>query len=173
MVHHHHVRLLGALARLHDETLLVVLAFLAQAVLARGSHVRPDAGVFRHCRKPRLVAGRARLGETLYQLEMRHVLAIAKAAVRRRAFQMMMADVVGAALEQRDGHRCGERLAHHGQVAIEELVLQGLGAGGDDDLAAGQQRRHEVGEGFAGTRAGLDDQLLATLDGTGNRLGHF
>jgi hypothetical protein len=45
-----------------------------------------------------------------------------------------------------------------GQVAVEELVLQGLGAGGDDDLAAGQQRRHQVGEGLAGAGAGLGHQ---------------
>jgi hypothetical protein len=69
-----------------------------------------------------------------------------------------VADVVGAALEQRDRHRHLQRGAHRRQVAVEELVLQGLGAGGDDHLAAREQRRHQVGEGLAGAGAGLGHQ---------------
>jgi hypothetical protein len=36
--------------------------------------------------------------------------------------------------------------AHGGDVAQEQLVLQVLGAGGDDGLAAPQQGRHQVGK---------------------------
>src|SRR6185503_17262642 len=68
----------------------------------------------------------------------------------RGAPQAVEAHVVGSSLEQRDGRPRGERRAHRRQVPIEELVLQRLGSGGNDDLAAGEKRRHQVGEGLAG-----------------------
>ena len=96
-----------------------------------------------------------------------------KRAFARGAPQAVEAHVVGAALEQRGACARGERLAHRRQVAVEELVLQRLGAGGDDDLAAGEQRRHEVGEGLAGAGAGLGDQHRRALDRLADRLGHL
>ena len=53
-----------------------------------------------------------------------------------------------------------------------ELVLQGLRAGGDDDLAAGEQRWHEIRERLAGAGAGFGDQLAARLDGVRDRFRH-
>ena len=67
----------------------------------------------------------------------------------------------------------GERLAHRRQVAVEELVLQRLGAGRDDHLAAGEQRRHEIGEGLAGAGAGLGHQHAAAFDRLDDRLRHL
>src|ERR1035438_6311884 len=45
----------------------------------------------------------------------------------------------------------------------EELFLQGLGAGGDDDAFAGTDHRQQVGQRLAGARAGFDDQVPALL----------
>ncbi len=50
-----------------------------------------------------------------------------------------------------------------------ELVLQILGAGGDDHLLIRQQGRNQVGEGLAGAGAGLGDQYA----GTGHSIGHI
>ena len=86
-------------------------------------------------------------------------------AAGQRAVEMMRADVVGAPLQQGDGRRHAECVAHRRQVAVEQLVLQGLGAGGDDHLAAGQQRGREVGEGLAGAGAGFGDQQAVGCDG--------
>jgi hypothetical protein len=59
------------------------------------------------------------------------------------------------------------------QIALHELLLQRLGAGGDHDLLARQQRRHEVRERLAGAGAGLDqrDPVLCEclLDSFGHR----
>jgi hypothetical protein len=74
---------------------------------------------------------------------------------------MMVADVVRAALEERERHRELERVAHERQVALEELVLQRLRAGGDDHLAAVEQGRHEIRERLAGAGAGFGDQRAA------------
>ena len=41
---------------------------------------------------------------------------------------------------------------------MEELVLERLGAGRHDDLAAEEERRHEVGDGLAGAGAGLGEE---------------
>ena len=59
-----------------------------------------------------------------------------------------------------------------GRSRCEQLVLQRLGAGRDDDLAAGEQRRHEVGEGLAGAGAGFGEQGRALGDRLRDRLGH-
>ena len=52
-----------------------------------------------------------------------------------------------------------------------ELVLQRAGAGGDDRLQAGQQRRDQVGEGLAGAGAGFGQQHVAPVEGIGDRRG--
>ena len=67
----------------------------------------------------------------------------------------MVADVIGAALQQRHGHRHFQRIAHRRNVAAEQLVLQRLGAGGDDHLAAGEQGRHQISKGLARARTRL------------------
>ncbi len=58
-------------------------------------------------------------------------------------------------------------------VALDELVLQGEGGGGDDDATVVQQGRDEVAQGLAGARAGLDEQVLGGPHGPGDRLGHL
>ena len=88
------------------------------------------------------------------------------------ALEMVVADVVGAALEQRERHRDTQRIAHERQVALEQLVLQRLGAGGDDHLAAVEQRGNEIGEGLAGAGAGFGDQLPTRRDGRAPRPRH-
>ena len=69
-------------------------------------------------------------------VQMRHVLAAGEAPVGERALQVVVTDVIRAALEQRGADRNLQRLAHGGQIAVVKLVLQVLGAGGYDDLAA-------------------------------------
>ena len=58
------------------------------------------------------------------------------------------------------------------EVALEQLVLQRLGPGGDDHLAAVEQRRDEVGEGLAGAGARFGDQPAALADRVRHRLRH-
>ncbi len=91
----------------------------------------------------------------------------------------LQADVVGATLEQRVGegvieHGAGvEVLRQERQVLLHQLVLEGLGRGGDDHPAAAQHGRDEVGEALAGTGPGLDDEVPARADRPGDRLDHL
>ena len=86
--------------------------------------------------------------------------------------QVMVADVVTPSLEQRDGDRNLQRIAHKWQVALEQLILKRLGPRGDQYLAAGEQRGNKIGESLARARPRLRNELPARFDGMRDRLGH-
>ncbi len=81
---------------------------------------------------------------------------------------MPPAEVVLPALEEDAVHRTVERDGCRGNVLGEQLLLQRLRRGRDDDPLAGGERRHEVREALARPGAGLREQVLARLE----RLGH-
>ena len=88
----------------------------------------------------------------------------------------VQAGVIGAPLE--DGVRRVEaghaldRLHEPREVALDELVLEGEGGGGDHDALVVEHRRDEVAQRLAGAGAGLDEQVLLGLQRLGDRLGH-
>ncbi len=88
----------------------------------------------------------------------------------------MLAEVVGAALHVADLQRPEDRF-EEGHVLEEELLLQVLGAGGDDDalvaLAREAERGQQVGEGLAGAGAGLDDEVAFVGEGLLDGAGHL
>ena len=84
----------------------------------------------------------------------------------------MAAEVVGAALHVADAQAAEQRF-EKGNVAEVELVLQGLGAGGDDDALAGAQGGEQVGEGLAGAGACFDDEMAALGECALDGFGHF
>jgi hypothetical protein len=90
----------------------------------------------------------------------------------RQADELVAAEVVGAAFHVADAQVAQERF-EKGQVAEKELILQGFGAGGDDDPVAGAEGGKEVGEGFAGAGAGFDDQVALLCKGALDGLGHL
>jgi hypothetical protein len=161
------------LARLHHEALAVEGAVAAEAVVARRRDERPDRRVLRDVGELGAVTALrcAREGDDLRQ--------VACIGPRRQppfarcALQMVMAHVVRATLEQRDGDRRRERVADHRQVAFEQLILQRLRARRHDDLAPVEQRRHEVRERLARAGAGLGDQRLPQRDRACDRLRHL
>ena len=88
------------------------------------------------------------------------------------AVQLVQAQVVAAALEDRERRRPPEqrleRLRQPGQVAVDELALQRDRRGRDDDGGAAldgvPDRRHEVGQRLARAGARLHRQVLARHD---------
>ena len=122
--------------------------------------VLPDRGIFRHLAQAALVAALADLGVAFDELEILDLFAANKAGppFLQRSLQMIMANVIRPAFQQRYGNRRLQRRAHGRNITIEQLVLQGLGAGGDDDFPAAQQRRNQIGKCFAGAGAGFRDQ---------------
>jgi hypothetical protein len=72
-----------------------------------------------------------------------------------------------------------EGLLEEGDVAGDQLFLEGDGVGGDDDALAAEEAAEdggdEVGVGLADAGAGLDKEVAAGLlvEGVGDGLGHF
>ncbi len=52
-----------------------------------------------------------------------------------------------------------KRLLEKRNILVEELFLQILGSGGNDDSLAGANDGHQVGQGLARAGAGFDDQV--------------
>src|SRR5205814_7067037 len=124
------------LAGVHDEALGVMRTLAPQTVFARRCDLRPDPRVVRHIRDLALVARRRPTGEGLDPAEIPDVIARSERPVPAGASEVVVTDVIGAALEQRDGHGNFERVADLRKIALKKLVLKRLGAGGNDDLAA-------------------------------------
>jgi hypothetical protein len=173
VIDHHDICLHRLRTRMEHEAFLVVRAFLAQTVVARRGDLQPDRRVLRHIGHAALVAGTADLGVLFYFSQMFDVFASSETAIGKGPFQMIVAHVIGAALEQGDGNGRLECIAHHRQILLEQLVLQIFGAGGDDHLAAAQQGRHQVGEGLAGAGARFRDQNRVIVNRICDRQRHF
>ena len=77
-----------------------------------------------------------------------------------------------ASLQQGDFDRQPKRLGEQRHIASKQLILQGAGAGGDDDAAARQQCRDEIGESFSRAGSRLDDQRLQTRQRRADRFRH-
>ena len=101
--------------------------------------------------------------------------------VRHRSVQLLQAHVVVAPLEDGERQRAADegldRLRHAGQVAVDELPLQGERGGRDDDGAAvggrGVERGgHQVADGLARARAGLHDRVPGPRERRRDRLRH-
>jgi hypothetical protein len=89
------------------------------------------------------------------------------------ALQVIVADVVGAPLEQGRSDGNTEGSAHRRQVAPVELILQRLGSRRDNDLAGGQKRRHQIREGLAGAGSSLAHENRAVADRLSDSRGHL
>jgi len=100
----------------------------------------------------------------------------AEDGVVAQGVELLLAEVVGAALHVTDFERAEDGLEER-DVFEEELLLQVFCAGGDDDalllLAGAFERGEQVGEGFSGAGASFDDEMAAVVEALLDGLGHF
>ena len=183
----HEVRPAGLLARLLGEALGAERAALGPDTLPGGDRDLAP-GLLGDARRELIaVAGPGRLGPFVQPL---HLLADrgGRAGVEERVLRVVLgtqaealqAQVVAAALEDREdrspAERRLERPGQPGQVAVDELALQGDRRGRHHDRGAlGDRVPHrgdEVGQRLAGSGASLDRQVLAGLDRAVHGLGH-
>ena len=75
--------------------------------------------------------------------------------------QLPAAEVVLAPLEDGDGDLAPEGRRGDRHVLLEQLLLERLRRGRDDDAEPRLERGHEVGEALADARPGLGDEVLA------------
>ncbi len=157
---------------LGDEAAAVVRTGRAEAGVAARVELVPESARLGQSGKLGAVAG---LGGLLPLGDLAVLVDLFQARQNRliaQRDQLVAAEIVGAALHVADAQAAQQRFEKR-NVAEEELILQRLGAGGDDDALAGAQRGQQVGEGLAGAGAGLDDQVAALGEGALDGLGHL
>src|SRR3569833_904527 len=98
MIDEHHIRLLRFLARLHDETVLLVLALGAQTGISGGGDQIPYLRRIRDFRQFGLVAARSRLGKARFLAQIADIFARSQPADLQGALKMEMVYIFGAAL---------------------------------------------------------------------------
>ena len=87
--------------------------------------------------------------------------------------QLPTAEVVLASLHDGDLDLPAERSRRDRYILAEQLLLQRLRGGGDDDPLSGLERRQQIREALADARPGLGDEVPAAgerhLDRVGER----
>ncbi len=166
------VRLEGAAPHLGDEAAAVVGTGCAEAGFGARVELVPEGARLGQAGKLGAVAGFGGLlplGDLVVLVDLFQA---RQNGLVAQGDELVAAEVVGAALHVADAQLAEQRF-EKGNVAEVELILQGLGSGGDDDALAGAQGGQQVGQGFAGAGAGLDDQMAALGEGALDGLGHL
>ena len=171
VVHHHDVGLQGPLAHLRHEARVEEGARLADAVLAGGGDLPPEIHGVGQVRDLRPVAGLGLGGPVLDCLEEGHLVGAAKGPALRKGLVAKKAQVVGPPLHDRHRQVPAEGLGQERDVLGDQLLLEVLGAGGDDHPTAELDRGQQVGEGLPGAGAGLGQEQAAVLEDALDRLG--
>ena len=92
--------------------------------------------------------------------------------MRAQLVQPVQAQVVRAALHVGRGEGHAQRAPQRWDVLEVDLLLQVLGAGGDQNPLAIQDRRHEVGQCLAGAGARFREQHPAIVQRVGDGRSH-
>src|SRR4029453_5552365 len=84
----------------------------------------------------------------------------------------MKAQIVRSSLHQGGAEWLAERLAQQRDVFEEDLFLKILGARGNEDALAAEDRRDQIGERLASPRTRFGEQRTPTFDDVSARGGH-
>ena len=172
MVHHHDLRALRAFARAAQKAFVREGTVLdPETALDRARHHGPERIVVGNVGEFRSVARLRNLGEALDFPELFEGVPFGEVFLPLRALEVVVADVVGAALEERRVKGDPERFAQNRQVLAKELVLKGLPRGRNDDALSRQERGREVGKGLPRARPGLGDEGPFLFDRVGRFFG--
>ncbi len=86
--------------------------------------------------------------------------------------EFLAAKIIAAALHVADA-QLAQMLLEERNVLEEELLLQRLGAGRDDDALARANHRQQIRQRLAGAGAGFDDQVAALFERLLHGFGHL
>jgi hypothetical protein len=96
---------------------------------------------------------------------------------RLRAVEAIETNVIAAAFHVRGRETFRQNALEKRNVFLHQLFLEVFRAGGDDHAPvaaeSGSNRRHEIGEGLAGTGAGFDDEVSLLLKRAHHGLRHL
>ncbi len=166
------VGLEGAAAHLGDEAAAIVGAGRAKAGIGAGVELVPESGGFGQGGELGAVAG---FGDPFPFGNLAILFDFVEArenGLVAEGEELAAAKIVGATFHVADAELTQESF-EEGDIAEEELVLEGLGSGGNDDAPAGAERGQEVCESLAGPCASFDDEMAALREGALDSLGHF
>ena len=167
------VALMRALVHAGEEAALELRALLAGAHLAPRVHLGPRRGAFGQGPDLGAVAGFGGLLPLADDLEIGHFFETFEDRLLPGVVDLLAAGVVVPSLHVADGQVAAQVLLEERHVLVEELLLQVLGAGGDDHALAGEDGGDQVGERLAGAGAGLDDEMPPLGQRGLDRLGHL
>ena len=148
------------------------LHFCAGAELRAGVDLTPGGAFFGKCADFGAIAQFGGLFPVLNDLKIGDFFEAGEDGGVFGFVDLLAAGVVAAAFHVADAQGSTDDLFKKRDIAEEELLLEGFGAGGNDDALFGEQGGDQVGEGLAGAGSGFDDQLAffgeSFFDGDGH-----
>ena len=174
MIHNHDFRRLRSAAGVEHVAATELRAFLTEAILTGGRDHRPRGRLFRQIGQFGKIAGLRgrRPARYLRQQPRSAALAAQKRALLEGQLQSMSAQIVRASFEQCHLYRQAQCFGQQRHITAKQLILKGARPGGNDHAASRKQGRYEVGKGFTGTGARLDDKRFAECQRTADRRRH-
>src|ERR1039457_1168900 len=155
-----------------NEAAVKLLALRADAAVGARIQLGPQMAVLRQFGQLRAVAAFGGLLPVADDAELADLFQSVQQRLSGEVVELLAAEIIAAALHVADA-QFAEMLAQKRNVFEEELLLQGLGAGRNDDAFAGTDYRQQVGQRLASTGAGFDDQVAALLQRLLHRLRHL
>src|ERR1022692_1072964 len=166
------VALGGAAAHLGDKAAVELLALRADAAVGARIQLGPQMAVLRQLGQLRAVASFGGLLPVAEDAEVTDLFQSVQQRLGGEVVELLAAEIIAAALHVADA-QFAEMLPQKRNIFEEELFLQGLGAGRNDDAFARTDYRQQVGQRLASTGAGFDDQVAALLQRLLHRLRHL
>jgi hypothetical protein len=190
----HHVGLRRPLPHQRDEAVAVSWAVLPETRVHVGGDLFPERQIFGKIAQLRAIAGRRR-ARPIVDDRQEHwsfgpfgpfesfvsfgSFERSERSERSERFERlfvdlpaMQAEIVRSPLHDGRGEGDAERVAQRRQVLEEDLLLQVLRPGRDEDALPAEDRGNQIGERFSGAGPRLRQQRPALFDRRGNRGGH-
>ncbi len=166
----------GAATHFGNEAAAVVGAGLAEARFAARIELGPDGAGFGEVVDFDAVAGFGGLFPLGDGLVLGNFFEPGEDGLVPQRKQLVAAEIIRAAFHVADAQWTEQRLEER-NIFEEELLLEILCAGGDDDaMASGgalAQGRQQIGQGFAGSGTGFDDEVALVGEGALDGLCHL
>src|SRR5271165_6255948 len=172
VVHDDYIALRRLASHLSDEAALVVWTTLAKAGIAARVELGPELAGLGQIVDLGTVAGLGGLLPLGDGVVLRDFFEAGKNRLAAQRVKLVAADVIRSALHVADTQRAQQRLEER-NVFEEELLLEIFRAGRDNHAPPRSQGRQEVGQGFAGAGARLDDQMTIFVESPLDGLCHL
>ena len=143
-------------------------AFLAQAGFGAGVELGPQRARFGQRRQFSAIASLRCLLPGSYGAVLLNFLETAEHGLVSQVVEFFSAEIIAPPLHVADAQLAVaiwiERLLQERNVFVEKLLLQILGAGGNQDALAGPDHGHQIGKSLPRTGARFDDKVAFLLE---------